>query len=104
MEDGINISELKTGQQLTLDIGSHEVILTKLKEPHKFNMEDWFEDEREIYIIEDQIKEDEPLHYAFEPMTLQGGMARNEGKFGRGLVMYDFIGRKVEGIEMEEEG
>ncbi len=103
MEDGINISELKTGQQLTLDIGSREVILTKLKEPHKFNMEDWFEDEREIYIIEDQIKEDEPLHYAFELMSLQEGKQRNEGKFGKDLVMYDFLGRVVDGIEMEDE-
>lgn len=102
MEDGIiNISELKTGRQLTLDIGSHEVILTKLEEPHKFNMEDWFEDEREVYIIEDQIEEEEPLHYAFEPMSLQEGMKRNEGKFGKDLVMYDFLGRTVEGIEME---
>ncbi len=104
MEDGIiNISELKTGQQLTLDISSHEVILTKLEEPHKFNMEDWFEDEREVYIIEDQIEEEGPLHYAFEPMSLQEGMKRNEGKFGKDLVMYDFLGRMVEGIEMEEE-
>lgn len=102
MEDGIiNISELKTGQQLTLDIGSHEVILTKLEEPHKFNMEDWFEDGREVYIIEDQIEEEEPLHYAFEPMSLQEGMKRNEGKFGKDLVMYAFLGRTVEGIEME---
>lgn len=102
MEDGIiNISELKTGQQLTLDIGSHEVILTKLEEPHKFNMEDWFEDGREVYIIEDQIEEEEPLHYAFQPMSLQEGMKRNEGKFGKDLVMYAFLGRTVEGIEME---
>ena len=44
MEDGIiNISELKTGQQLTVDICSHEVILTKLEEPHKFTIEDWFD-------------------------------------------------------------
>ena len=101
MDDGIiKISELKTGQQLTLDICSHEVILTKLEEPHKFTMEDWFEDEVEVYIIEDQIKEDEPLHYAFEPMSLQEGKQRNEGKFGKNLVMYDFLGRVVEGIEI----
>ena len=104
MEDGIiNISELKTGQQLTLEICSHEVILTKLEEPHKFSMEDWFEDEVKAYIIEDQIKEDEPLHYAFEPMSLQEGRQRNEGKFGKDLVMHDFLGRVVDGIEMEEE-
>ena len=104
MEDGtINISELKTGQQLTLDIWSHEVVLTKLDEPHKFSMVDWFEDEAEVYIIEDQIKEDEPLHYASEPMSLQEGKQRNESKFGKDLVMHDFLGRVVEGIEMEDE-
>ena len=104
MEDGtIEISELKTDQQFTLDICNHEVILTKLGEPKKFTIEDWFEDEIEVYIMEDQIKEDEPLHYAFEPMTLQEGKKRNEGKFGKDLVMYDFIGRVVEGIEMDEE-
>jgi hypothetical protein len=104
MEDGIiNIPELKTGQKLTLDVCSHEVILTKLEESHKFTMEDWFEDEVEVYIIEEQIKEDELLHYAFEPMSLQEGKQRNEGKFGKDLVMYDFLGRVVEGIEMEEE-
>ena len=104
MEDGIiNISELKTGQKFTLEFGSREPIFTKLEEPHKFTMEDWFEDEVEVYIIEEQIKEDELLHYAFEPMSLQEGKQRNEGKFGKDLVMYDFLGRVVEGIEMEEE-
>jgi len=104
MEDGIiNISELKNGQQFTLDICTHEVILTKLEEPHKFTMEDWFEDDVEVYIIENQIKEDEPLHYAFEPMSLQEGKQRNEGKFGKDLVMYNFLGRVVDGIEMEDE-
>ena len=102
MEDGIiKISELKTGQKLTLDVCSHEVILTKLEESHKFTMEDWFEDEVQAYIIEDQIKEDEPLHYAFVPMSLQEGKRRNEGKFGKDLVMYDFLGRVVDGIEMK---
>ena len=103
MEDGIiNISELKSGQQLTVEICTHEVILTKLEEPHKFTMGDWFEEEAEVYIIEDQIKEDEPLHYAFEFMNLQEGKQRNKGKFGKDLVMYDFLGSVVDGIEMEE--
>ncbi|MES9868403.1 MAG: hypothetical protein ABW082_13980 [Sedimenticola sp.] len=104
MEDGvIDISELKTGQKFTLDMDIREVILTKMDEPKKFTMEDWFEDEVEIYIMEDKIEEDEPLHYAFEPMTLSEGMERNKGKFGKNLVMHDFIGRVVEGIEMDEE-
>jgi hypothetical protein len=104
MEEGIiNISELKPGQKFTLDIANHEAILTKLEEPRKFTMEDWFEDEVEIYILDDRIEEDEPLHYAFEPMTLEEGKRRNAGKFGKDLVMFDFLGREVEGIEMEEE-
>jgi hypothetical protein len=104
MEDGtINISELKTGQKFTLEFGSLEATFTKLEESHKFIMEDWFDDELEVYIIEDQIKEDEPLHYALEPMTLEEGMKRNEGKFGKFLVMRDFFGREVESIEMLEE-
>ena len=105
MEDDIlKISELKTGQKFTLDIANHEVIFTKLDEARKFTVEDWFEDEAEIYIMEDQIEEDEPLHYAFTPISLQEGEKLNQGKFGKNLVMYDFLGRVVEGIEMEEEG
>lgn len=104
MEDGvIDISELKTGQKFTLDMGLREVIFTKLEEPKKFTMEDWFENEVEIYLMEDKIEEDESLHYAYEPMTLAEGMERNKGKFGKNLVMYDFIGRVVEGIEMDDE-
>jgi len=102
-DDAITISELKTGQKFTLDMGLREVVFTKLEEPKKFTMEDWFEDEREVYLMEDRIEEDEPLHYAYEPMTLEEGMKRNEGKFGKNLVMYDFIGRVVEGIEMDDE-
>ena len=104
MEDGIiNISELKTGQKFTLEFGTPEPTFTKLDEPQKFLMEDWFEDGVEIYIIEDKIEEDKLLHYAFEPMTLEEGMKRNEGKFGKYLVMRDFFDRVVGGIEMLEE-
>ncbi|MCP3670444.1 MAG: hypothetical protein GY814_08410 [Gammaproteobacteria bacterium] len=103
MEDGIiNVSELKAGQQFTLDIASHEVVLTKLEEPNKFTMGDWFTDEVEIYIIESQIEEDKPLHYALKPMSLEEGLRLNKGKFGKDIVMHDFLGREVEGIEMEE--
>ena len=104
MEDGVvNISELKTGQKVTIDICSHEVVLTKLDEPHKFTMEDWFPDEAEVYILEDKIEEDQGLHYAFTPMTLEEGLKANEGRFGQKRVIYDFLGREVEGIEMEDE-
>ena len=103
MEDGvITISELKTGDKFTLDMSLREVVFTKLAEPKKFLMEDWFEDEREVYLMEDQIEEDEPLHYAYSPMTLDEGMKANEGKFGKNLVMFDFVGRVVESIEMDD--
>ena len=102
-DDVIDISQLTTGQKFTLDMGLREVTFTKLEEAKKFTMEDWFDDEVEIYIMEDKIEEDEPLHYAYQPMSLAEGMERNKGKFGKNLVMYDFIGRVVEGIEMEDE-
>ena len=102
-DDVIDISELKTGQKFTLDMGLREVVFTKLEEPKKFSMEDWFEKTVDVYIMEDRIEEDEPLHYAYEPMTLAEGTERNKGKFGKDLVMWDFIGRVVEGIEMDEE-
>ncbi|RLA41606.1 MAG: hypothetical protein DRR42_24495 [Gammaproteobacteria bacterium] len=104
MEDGIiNIAELKTGQKFTLEFGTPEPTFTKLEEPQKFTMGDWFQNEVEVYIIEDKIAVDEPLHYAFEPMTMEEGMKRNEGKFGKDLVMRDFFNRAVESIEMLEE-
>jgi len=102
-DDVIDISQLKTGQKFTLDMGIREVAFTKLDEPKKFAMEDWFEHTVDIYIMEDKIEEDEPLHYAYQPMSLSEGMERNKGKFGKNMVMWDFIGRVVEGIEMEEE-
>ena len=98
MEDGIiNISELKPGQKFSLEIGSLEPVFTKLEEPHKFTMEDWFDDEVEIYIIEDKIEEDEPLHYAFEPMTLEEGfkelnllLDKEDWKLSRGIHQMAF--------------
>jgi hypothetical protein len=102
-DDVIDISQLQTGQKFTLDMGIREVVFTKLEEPKKFSMEDWFENTVNVYIMEDRIEEDEPLHYAYQPMSLAEGMERNKGKFGKDLVMWDFIGRVVEGIEMEEE-
>jgi hypothetical protein len=103
MEDSvITISELKTGDKFTLDMSLREVVFTKLAEPKKFLIEDWFEDEREVYLMEDQIEEDEPLHYAYSSMTLEEGMKANEGKFGKNLVMFDFVGRVVESIEMDD--
>ncbi|ABK43038.1 hypothetical protein Mmc1_0513 [Magnetococcus marinus MC-1] len=103
MEEGIiELDQVKPGTKITIEFGNLEPALTKLDEPKKFLMEDWGEDEKEIYILEDRIEEDEPLHYALEPMTLEEGLKRNEGKFGLDRVMWDFLGREVGGFEVEE--
>ncbi|MEG3641214.1 hypothetical protein [Magnetococcus sp. PR-3] len=101
-EDIIVINDLKPGTKVSIEFGNMEPVLTKMDEPKKFLMEDWSEDEMEIYILEDQIEEDEPLHYALEPMTLEEGLKRNEGKFGVNRIMWNFLGREVEGFEVEE--
>lgn len=99
----VNIADLKPGQKVTIDIAAHEVIMTKLDEPKKFSLEDWVDDEIEVYIMEDVIEEDGFLHYSYRPITLEEGLKANEGKFGKDLVMWDFLAREVEGIEMDDE-
>ena len=103
--ENIEVAKIKVGQSVTLEFGNKEPILTKLEEPRKFKMEDWYEEEREIYILEEVIEEDEPLHFSFEPFdSLQAGLKANgSAKFGQDLKVMDFLGRVVEGIEMEEE-
>lgn len=102
--ESVEIAQLKPGHKVTLEFGEKEVILTKLEEPRKFNMEDWFEDETEIFILEDVIEEDEPLHYSLEPVVNPTAMlASNKGVFGVKTNVFDFLGRVVGGIEMEED-
>ncbi|MBF0133824.1 MAG: hypothetical protein HQL75_14725 [Magnetococcales bacterium] len=101
--ESVEIAQLKPDQKVTLEFGEKEVILTKLEEPRKFNMEDWFEDETEVYILEDVIEEDEPLHYSLEPVANPAAMlASNKGVFGVKTNIFDFLGRVVGSIEMEE--
>ncbi|MBF0188539.1 MAG: hypothetical protein HQL50_11510 [Magnetococcales bacterium] len=101
----VEIAKLKTGQQLTLELGDKEAILTKLDAPKKFNMEDWKPDEVEIYILEDVIEEDEPLHYMLEEPdgSLEAMLKMDENNFGVNKRVFSFFNREVEGIEMEEE-
>lgn len=103
--ESIEVSKIKVGQSVTLEFGNKEPILTKLEEPRKFKMEDWYEEERAVYILEEVIEEDEPLHFSFEPFdSLQAGLKANFGNtFGQNLKVMDFLGRVVDGIEMEEE-
>ncbi|MBF0621538.1 MAG: hypothetical protein HQL54_06385 [Magnetococcales bacterium] len=103
--ESIEIATLKTGQTFTLEFGNKEAIMTKLDEPKKFNVEDWFEEEGEVYLIEDVIEEDEPLHYSLEPLTgdPKALIEKDKAIFGAKKKVWDFLGRTVDGIEMEEE-
>ncbi|MBF0383994.1 MAG: hypothetical protein HQL69_23500 [Magnetococcales bacterium] len=102
----IAVADIKVGQSVTLEFGNKEPILTKLEDPRKFKIEDWYEDEeRAVYILDDVIEEDEPLHYSFEPFdSLKAGLQAQGGEvFGQNRQVLDFLGRVVDGIEMEEE-
>jgi hypothetical protein len=102
--ENIEVAKIKVGQSVTLEFGNKEPILTKIEEPRKFKMEDWYEEEREVYILEDVIAEDEPLHYSFTPLdSLQSGLKADGKIFGQDRQVMDFLSRVVDGIEMEEE-
>ncbi len=102
--DTIEVTKMKVGQSVTLEFGNKEPILTKLAEPRKFKMEDWYEEEREVYILDDIIEEDEPLHFSFEPFeSLEAGLKADGGVFGQDKKVLDFLGRPLDGFEMEEE-
>ncbi|MEO5371887.1 MAG: hypothetical protein H7833_17605 [Magnetococcus sp. DMHC-1] len=101
----IEVAKIKPGQTLTLEFGNREAVLTKLDEPRKFKVEEWFPEEQEFYILDDAIVEDEPLHYSFEPVTIPLAEALAEDRLNFGLFkkVKDFMGRPVGGIEMDEE-
>lgn len=102
--ESIDVAALKPGQTFTLELGDKEAILTKLDAPRKFNVEDFYPDETEIFVLTPVIEEDELVHYSLEDIpSLEEGLKRNEGKFGKDLVVLNFLNRPVDGIEMEEE-
>ncbi|MBF0176461.1 MAG: hypothetical protein HQL63_06385 [Magnetococcales bacterium] len=103
--DRIEVAKIKPGQNLTLEFGEREAVLTKLDEPKKFKVEDWFPEEREFYILDEAIVEDEPLHYSMEPvsLSLEEALAEDRKNFGLNKKIRDFFGRPVGGIEMDEE-
>ncbi|MGN7611863.1 hypothetical protein ACQZV8_07230 [Magnetococcales bacterium HHB-1] len=103
--ESIEVAQIKMGQSVTLEIGDKEPILTKLEEPNKFRMEDWFDEETDIFLLNETIEEDELLYYTLiaPSGSLKEMLAENEEKFGADRTLNDFLGRVVEGIEMEEE-
>ncbi len=103
--ESIEVAKIKVGQTVTLEFGNREAVLTKLEEPRKFKMEDWFDEEEvEVFILEDVIEEDEPLHYSRTPVAdFQAVLEADKQRFGVARELGDFLGRVVDGIEMEEE-
>ena len=103
--ESLEIAKMKPGQSVTLELGDKEPILTKLEGVQHFKLEDWYGEEREIYLLEDVIQEDEPLHYSFGPLSRSSkdALEKDRGKFGQDREILDFLGRTVDSIEMEEE-
>ncbi|WP_130470767.1 hypothetical protein [Candidatus Magnetaquicoccus inordinatus] len=103
--ESVEVAKIKPGQSVTLTIGDAEVILTKLEGARQFRMEDWYVEEREVYLVEDEIQEEELLHYTFEDYGTDKEtiMRMDEGKFGQEKRVWNFLARPIEGIEMEEE-
>ncbi len=101
----IAVADIKVGQSVTIEFGNKEPILTKLEEPNKFKIEDWYEEEeRAIYILDEVIEEDEPLRYSFDSLdSLDAGLRADGKTFGQNRKVLDFLNRTVDGIEMEEE-
>ncbi|MEO5339613.1 MAG: hypothetical protein H7837_03700 [Magnetococcus sp. MYC-9] len=101
----MEIAKMAPGQSVTLEFGDAEVILTKLDGIRHFTLEDWYGEEREVYLVEDVIREDALLHYSFEflgddPEVI---LRQDQGKFGKDRKILDFLARPVDSIEMEDE-
>ncbi|MEO5365019.1 MAG: hypothetical protein H7831_01405 [Magnetococcus sp. WYHC-3] len=108
-EGSIEIAKLKPGQSFTLDYGNKSPVLTKLDEPRKFKMEDWYEDETDIWVLDDVIEEDAPVRYSLVEIP-EGRVTQmieeDRHLFGVNRRIRDFLGRDVGGIELgdDEEG
>ncbi len=101
----VAVAKLKPGQVVTLEFGNRTATLTKLEEPGKFTVEDWFPEERELYLLDEMIEEGEYLHYSVAPLNtpLEAALKINQSRFGIQQTVFDFLHRPVDSIEMEEE-
>ncbi|MEO5345536.1 MAG: hypothetical protein H7834_04040 [Magnetococcus sp. YQC-9] len=105
--ESIEVAKIKPGQSITLEFGNKSPILTRLDEPRKFTMEEWYPEEREIYVLDEEIAEDEPVRYAFDPELTLDDLEEDRKRFGQERRIFDFLGRvvgSIEGDEEEEEG
>lgn len=101
--ESITVANVKPGQSFTLTFGNKEPVFTKVGEPNLFNVEEWFPEEREIYILETEIAEDEPLHYSLKPFaSLDEALKIDKGVFGAKKQVFDFLGHTVDSIESED--
>ncbi|MBF0165951.1 MAG: hypothetical protein HQL97_14540 [Magnetococcales bacterium] len=101
--ESIEVAKIKPGQSLTLDFGNKTPIITRLDEPRQFTLEEWYPEERAIYILDEEIAEDEPLRYALDPEVTLDDLEEDHKQFGEGRRIFDFLGRVVGGIEGDEE-
>ncbi|MBF0429180.1 MAG: hypothetical protein HQL94_09680 [Magnetococcales bacterium] len=101
--DSIEVEKIKPGQSVTLDFGNKEPILTRMEAPRQFKLEDWYPEERIIYLLDEVIAEDEPLRYSFDQNVTIDALKTDQKAFGQQRKIGDFLGRVVAGIEMEEE-
>lgn len=105
MEDEgiVEVAKVKIDTVITLEFGDRTATLTKLEHPNKFNCEEWFDEEREIYILDETIEEDEPLHWSDAPVAdLEAALAAEAGSFGVNRKLGYFLDRTVDSMEVEE--
>ncbi|MBF0212778.1 MAG: hypothetical protein HQM00_04330 [Magnetococcales bacterium] len=101
--ESIEVGKIKPGQIVTLEFGNKSPILTKLEAPGQFSMEDWYPEPCDIYILDEEIAEDEPLHYSFDASVTLDDLEADQKLFGEQRKIHDFLGRVVGSIEMEED-
>ncbi|GAB0056775.1 hypothetical protein SIID45300_01087 [Candidatus Magnetaquicoccaceae bacterium FCR-1] len=101
--ESIEVAKIKPGQSITLEFGNKSPILTRLDESRKFTLEDWYPEACEIYVLDEEIAEDEPVRYAFDPELTLDDLDEDQKRFGEGRRIFDFLGRVVGSIEGDED-
>ncbi|NGZ06869.1 MAG: hypothetical protein G8237_10990 [Magnetococcales bacterium] len=100
--ESIEVGKIKPGQSVTLEFGNKSPILTRLEEPRHFKLEDWYPEECEIYLLDPEIAEDEPLRYTFDPNLTLDEFDADQKRFGAERKIFDFLARPVGSIESED--